>query len=259
VGGALREALERVLRQPVTLSAAGRTDAGVHAWGQVVSFDAAGAPDLDRLVRSLNGVLAPDISVREAGGAPDGFDARFSAQWRHYRYTIVNRPAPDPFRVRTAWHVNRPLDVDLMRLGTDPLVGTHDFSSFCRAGRRGHGAVATMVRRVIAASWHDEGDGVLRFEIKAGAFCHQMVRSIVGTLVDVGTGRTKAGEVRGIMAARQRSAAGSPAPPHGLCLWAVGYPPDTAGGGERFSARDSSKTGAWRAENADRQGRRGPR
>ena len=228
VGGTLIEALAKILRQPVELTCAGRTDAGVHAWGQVVTFDApADRYDPVLLQRSLNRLCAPAIVVREAtvAASPD-FDARHSAQARTYRYTIVNRPVPDPFLSHLAWHVDDPLDLDLLRLACDPLVGEHDFSAFCRRPKRRDGGESSMVRHVRAAAWSDQGDGLLRFEITANAFCHQMVRSVVGTLVEVGLGRLHAGEILGILAGADRSAAGQLAPPQGLCLWSVEYPPD---------------------------------
>jgi tRNA pseudouridine38-40 synthase len=224
VGGTLQDALARVLRTPVTLTCAGRTDTGVHAWGQVVSFDAP-AERFDPLTlrRSLNRLCAPAVVVREVAPAPPPFDARRSARGRTYRYTVVNRPVPDPFLARVAWHVDEPLDIDLLRLGCDPLVGEHDFSAFCRRPRHRDGREVSLVRRVRRAGWSDLGEGVLRFEIEANAFCHQMIRSLVGTLVDVGAARRHAGEVLGIIAARDRSRASRLAPPEGLCLWSVDY------------------------------------
>lgn len=225
VGGTLAAAIERVLRAPVQLTCAGRTDTGVHAWGQVVSFDAP-ADRFDPLVlqRSVNRLCGPRIVAREVARAPDDFDARRSAVSRTYRYTVLNRPVPDPFLAHVSWHVDEPLDLDLLRLGSDPFVGEHDFSAFCRRPRHRDGSPASLVRRVLRAGWDDLGDGVLRFEIQANAFCHQMIRSIVGTLVDVGAGRRRPGEVLGILAARDRSRASQLAPPQGLCLWAVEYP-----------------------------------
>jgi len=221
VGGTLQAALERVLRHPVELAVAGRTDAGVHASGQVVSFDARPEGlDLPRVQRAINRMLRPGIVVRSAEVADRRFDARFSARARRYRYLVLNRPTPDPFLAATAWHVEALLDLTTMRLACDPLIGEHDFASFCR---RPKGDPAPLVRRVRDARWTDEGDGLLRFDIEATAFCHQMVRSIVGTMVDVGRGRRRAGEVKGILAARDRAAAGEPAPPHGLCLVEVEY------------------------------------
>ena len=136
-----------------------------------------------------------------------------------YRYTILNRPVPDPFLARQAWWVPEPLDLRLLRLGADPFLGEHDFASFCRRGPAG----STTMRRVFDSRWRDLGDDVLRYEIRATAFCWQMVRSIVGTLVDVGVGRITPGDVLSILRARDRDAAGGVAPPHGLCLWDVGY------------------------------------
>ncbi len=127
--------------------------------------------------------------MRDAVLVDGPFDARHDARWRAYRYTIVNRPAPDPFLARTSWWVPEPLDLSLLRLGADPFLGEHDFATFCRKGPPG----STTVRRVLESSWHDLGDGVLRFDITATAFCWQMVRSIVGTLVDVGVGQDPPG------------------------------------------------------------------
>jgi tRNA pseudouridine38-40 synthase len=229
VAGALSEAIGAVLGRPVVLTAAGRTDTGVHAWGQVVSLDVPDddPPDLEALQRSVNALCGPAIAVRSAEWAAPDFDARFSAQWRCYRYTVLNDPVPDPFLAGTTWHVERPLDLRLMRLACDPFVGEHDFSSFCRRPKRPEGEPpGTLVRRVTSARWDDVGDvpgRLLRFEIVANAFCHQMVRSIVGTMVEVGLGRRSAGSILATLRARDRSTAGQLAPPHGLCLWAVGY------------------------------------
>jgi tRNA pseudouridine38-40 synthase len=221
VGGALSAALERALRHTVELTCAGRTDAGVHAWGQVVSFDARADADPDALLRAVNRALRPRIVVRAAEVAQDGFDARRSAVSRRYRYTVRNHPVADPFTAATAWHVARPLDLGAMRLACDPLYGEHDFSSFCR---RPPGPGASLVRVVRDARWVEAGDGLLRFEIEASSFCQQMVRSVVGTMVEVGLGRRKAGGMAAAIRARSRAAAGQLAPPHGLCLWEVTYP-----------------------------------
>ncbi len=221
VAGVLAGAIERHLRHTVEITCAGRTDAGVHAWGQVVSFDARADVDLSALQRSVNRALRPEVAVRAASLAAADFDARRSATYRAYRYRVLNLPAPDPFRAASCWHVETPLDLPAMRLACDPLLGEHDFGSFCRRPA----PEASLVRRVRDARFVDEGDGVLRFEIVASSFCHQMVRSLVGTLVEVGKGRRKAGEMTGVLAARDRSAAGGMAPPHGLCLWEVGYEP----------------------------------
>lgn len=230
VGAVLAEALGKVLGHSTEMTVAGRTDTGVHAAGQVVTFDVeASEPDLGRLQQSVNKLCGPEVVVTAACLVASDFDARHSARARHYRYTVLNRLVPDPFLAGTAWHVSDPLDLRAMRLARDPLIGEHDFSSFCRRPKvDGDAEPASLVRRVLDASWHDLGDGVLRLDISANAFCHQMVRSVVGTLVDAGRGRITAGDIMGILRARDREAAGQLAPPHGLVLWKVDYPDDPA-------------------------------
>lgn len=230
VAGELRAALSTISRTAIDITGAGRTDAGVHAWGQVVSCDLPVEVDLDSLPRRLTKMCAPGIVVREAAEAEPDFDARFSALWRHYRYSILATPEPDPFLAATTWHVVDSLNLALMQMACDPLIGEHDFSSFCRRPKvAADEPEPSMVRRLIATEWTEleteRGARLLRFEIRATAFCHQMVRSIVGTLVDVGSGRLTPGQMTGILRARQRTAAGQVAPPQGLCLWEVGYPP----------------------------------
>jgi tRNA pseudouridine38-40 synthase len=219
VAGVLTAALERHLRHIVELTCAGRTDAGVHARGQVVSFDAREDVDLEALARAVNRALRPEVVVRAAEVVGPDFDARRSATGRRYRYQVLNTPLPDPFLAATAWHVPSPLDLGAMRLACDPLYGEHDFSSFCRRPANG----ASLVRVVRDARWSDGGDGLLRFEIEASSFCQQMVRAVVGTMVDMGLGKRRAGEMSGILRAQDRGAAGHLAPPHGLCLWQVSF------------------------------------
>jgi tRNA pseudouridine38-40 synthase len=217
----LRDVLERVIRrESLALTCAGRTDAGVHAWGQVVSVPVGDHHvDVDKVAYAVTRQLGPEVVVRDAAMIDAPFDARRDAKWRTYRYTIVNRPVPDPFLARTAWWVPEPLDLSLLRLGADPFLGEHDFATFCRKRAR----PSTTMRRVLDSTWHDLGDGVLRFDITATAFCWQMVRSIVGTLVDVGVGKVRPGEILGMLRARDRNAAGRVGVPEGLCLWEVGY------------------------------------
>jgi tRNA pseudouridine38-40 synthase len=220
VEGVLSRAIEKVLRHPPdALACAGRTDAGVHAWGQVVTFDAEPGLDPWALQGALNGILGPEVVVRAADLVEPGFDARRAAKWRVYRYTVLNRPEADPFLARYAWWVPEPLDPAALRTGADPFVGEHDFAAFCRKGPEG----STTVRRVLSSRWTAGEDGVLRYEITATAFCWQMVRAIVGTLVDVGGGRKRPGDLMAILRSKDRAQAGRLAPPHGLCLWEVGY------------------------------------
>lgn len=227
VVGELETFLGRLVGDDVTLVMSGRTDAGVHAWGQVLSADLPPDVDLARVQRSVNSVLGPEIVVRDLGFAAADFSARHSAIGRRYRYTIVNRAVPDPFLASTAWCVPQPLALADMERAAAHVIGEHDFSSFCR---RPKGAPeASLVRRVTGARWRvlDPPD-VLRFEIEGSAFCHQMVRSIVGFLVAVGRGRRRPDDLRAALAARDRAAAYQPAPPHGLCLWQVDYPHELA-------------------------------
>lgn len=225
VAGTLREALERVLGHAIELTGAGRTDRGVHAFGQVVSF-ATRADTLDpvALGRSLNKLVRPAIAVRSVDWVPDDFNARYSATARVYRYRVLNTPLHDPFRARFAWHVPQPLELAALRTATDPLVGEHDFAAFCRRPGPGlDGSPRSLRRTVLSAAWRDLGDGVLEFEIAANAFCHQMVRSLTGTLVEVGLGRRRAGDMLAILRSLDRSRAGRVAPPEGLTLWEVRY------------------------------------
>lgn len=220
VSGVLTEAIEKVVRHRVELVGAGRTDRGVHAWGQVVSLDLAAEVNLGSLHRALLKLCGPELVVREINEAEPDFHARFSATGRTYRYTVLNRSVPDPFLRSTAWHLPAPVDVELLALACDPFLGEHDFSAFCR---RPQGEEVSLVRRVRRAGWTDLGDGVLRFEIEATAFCHQMVRSIVGTVVAAGRAEVRAGDILGILRAGDRANAAPIAPPHGLCLWHVDY------------------------------------
>jgi tRNA pseudouridine38-40 synthase len=225
VAGELAAAMEKVLRRPVDLTFAGRTDAGVHAWGQVVSGELPADADLADLTRRLNKLCAPDLAVRETTWAEPGFDARFSATWRQYRYQVWNDAAPNPLMADLSWHVPAPLDLDAMRRATRDLLGEHDFSSFCRRPRVADGAAEpSMTRLLHDAAWLRVDDSpALRFDVRGSAFCHQQVRSMVGTLVDVGLGRIAADAIPAILAQRDRGAAGRVAPPEGLTLWAVGY------------------------------------
>lgn len=227
----LRAALATVLRVPAPETVcAGRTDAGVHARGQVVHLDvepdvlaaAAGRDDTDpasAVARRLNGVLPPDLRVRRLLAAPDDFDARFSALWRRYAYRVADGP-PDPL---TRGHVlawPRSLDERLMDEAGSALLGLHDFGAFCKR-REG----ATTVRTLLELGWVREGH-LLTATVRADAFCHHMVRSLVGCLVAVGEGRRPVGWPAAVLAAGVRDPAVPVVAPHGLTLEAVGYPPD---------------------------------
>jgi tRNA pseudouridine38-40 synthase len=245
--GELTAAVARVVRAPVGLTGAGRTDAGVHAWGQVVSGAIPAGTDLGRLRRSVCRLCGPEIVVREATWAAPDFDARFSATSRTYRYDVWNDPVPNPLRARFTWHVADELDVGAMDRAAAALVGEHDFASFCRRPKPAPGRRAPrLVRRVHEARWSAvDGGPLVRFEIRASSFCHQMVRSVVGTTVDVGSGRRAAGTMAEVIAAADRNAAGRVAPPAGLVLWEVGYD------GVRWDAGSSAPDPAESADPAD--------
>jgi len=240
VASALTEALEKITQSEVQLVAAGRTDAGVHARGQVVSVDLPSRTKIDSLARKLNALCGPQIAVRDVQWAPASFHARFSAIWRHYRYTVLNSKIPDPFLATTAWHIHVPLELRAMQLASDAIMGERDFSAFCRKPDAADepdsppstkpGAAkkpATMTRFVTQAAWKREGE-IVTFEVRANAFCHQMVRSLVGTFVDIGLGKRPPSDMMNLIRSGRRHDASQVAPPHGLCLWEVGYPPALA-------------------------------
>ena len=228
VEGELARHLERVLRERPTLRVAGRTDAGVHARGQVASFVSGTRLAPDRLRSALNAALAPEVVVRQASFAPDGFDARFSATAREYAYRIDLGEVPDPFTARFVWHRPGSLALPRMRAGGACLIGTHDFTSFCRHPGRDQPTVRRLERLTVIR----DGD-LLTIRVRANAFLHQMVRSLVGTLVAVGEDRLDPAEVRTILAARDRSASrGRLAPARGLTLERVVYGRGRVGGPE---------------------------
>jgi tRNA pseudouridine38-40 synthase len=235
----VEEALARVLRlgpgaPPPRTTVAGRTDAGVHARGQVCHIDIPGAawsavvgrstdPPGVALVRRLAGVLPRDVRVRRAEVAPAGFDARFAALTRRYAYRLVDDVAgADPLRRQEIVHHPRPLDVAAMTAASGPLLGEHDFAAFCR--RR---AGATTIRTLVELSWERAEGGLVVASVVADAFCHSMVRALVGALLAVGDGRRGADWPAALLAARVRDPAVVVAPAHGLTLEEVTYPPDS--------------------------------
>jgi tRNA pseudouridine38-40 synthase len=216
VEGTLVTALEPLVGA-VRLSVAGRTDAGVHARGQVASFLHDRGLDPERLARAVNARLAPEVVIVRAALAPFGFDARRSASGREYAYVLDTGAIADPFTARYRWHRPGALSVPRMRRAASALVGVHDFASFCR--RDGDRSTVRHLRRLAVTR---SGDTV-RFVLRANAFCQQMVRSLVGTLVAVGSGALEPEGLEGILEVRDRSAAARIAPPHGLTLERVLY------------------------------------
>lgn len=189
----------------------------MHAAGQVVSFEAPDGTDPVSLAARLNRRLAPEVSVRGAATVPDSFDARFSAKRREYEYHLYHGPAPDPFSDRFALHVTDELDLKAMRAAAKAFVGEHDFSSFCRRGE------GSLVRRLRSISFSRPSPGRLVIGVVGDSFCHQMVRSLVGLLLDIGRGRRPADDAQRVLAARDRSTAAGIAPAKGLTLVSVGY------------------------------------
>jgi tRNA pseudouridine38-40 synthase len=226
VQGVLEEALATLLRspEPLRLTVAGRTDAGVHATGQVAHVDVPAAlwalTDPGRLVRGLAALLPPDIRVRAVTLAPDGFDARFSALGRVYRYRVTDRPvgAPPLRRHDTLAHP-RALDVVRMNAAAALLLGEHDFAAYCR--RKEHGTTLRSVQRL---DWRRDPDGILVATVQADAFCQSMVRSLVGAMLAAGDGRRSPGWPGTLLERRERASEVAVVAPHGLTLVAVGYP-----------------------------------
>lgn len=230
----LEGAVATVLRIPaVTLTCAGRTDAGVHARGQVAHLDVP-ADALDRvragssrpwpevLRRRVDDVLDHDVRVRRCAAAPDGFDARFAARWRRYAYRVCDDPATsDPVSRASVLWWRRPLDLEAMNAAAAMLLGVHDFAAFCRP-RPG----ATTVRELLQLQWARDGSGVAVLDVRADAFCHRMVRALTGALLAVGDGRRPAAWPAEVLHTATRDSAVQVVAAHGLTLEEVGYPPD---------------------------------
>jgi tRNA pseudouridine38-40 synthase len=217
VQGELETALATVLREPIELTVAGRTDTGVHATGQVASFDAPADPPKD-LARRLNGLLPDDVAVTAAAPAADGFNARHDAKARSYRYRLLARNAPSPFELGKAlWWPHR-VDREALDACAAALPGTHDFTAFTPT-QNDH---VRFDRHILAASWTTEGD-VLSFRITADAFMRNMVRVLVGTQLEVASGRRSVENFIDLLGGASRIEAGDTAPPHGLYLESVSY------------------------------------
>ncbi|MEV4468615.1 tRNA pseudouridine(38-40) synthase TruA [Nonomuraea salmonea] len=250
VQGEIELALTRILRlsSPAMLTVAGRTDAGVHARGQVAHVDVheaalgeldgrrgplGGDERLSALVRRLGGVLEPDVRIYRVSVAPEGFDARFSAMFRRYAYRVGDAPGGvDPLRRReVVWH-NRPLDLGALNAAAALLLGEHDFAAFCKK-REG----ATTIRELQRLDWVREDSGVLVATVVADAFCHSMVRALVGSLLAVGEGRRSVEWPAEVLTRGVRDSGVHVAPAHGLCLEEVGYPADEELAGRAAATR----------------------
>jgi tRNA pseudouridine38-40 synthase len=227
IQGLLESALARLEGAPVTAHGAGRTDAGVHAVGQVASATVSFSHDPATVFRSLNAQLPADVRVLAVDEAAPGFHARFSARRKTYRYQIAQAPTASPFERAFAWHVPEPLDVPAMDTAAAALVGTHDFAAFHSTGS----PAATTVRTIMRSEWRRQATGfagvgqecLLVYEVSGDGFLRHMVRTVVGTLVEVGRGWRPSSSVGELLEGGTRAAAGPTAPAHGLFLVQVEY------------------------------------
>jgi len=225
VEGLLTGALAKVIGRIPVLTCAGRTDTGVHAKAQIVSFDSEPF-EIEKIQKALNSICGPSVAVSNIEQTSDDFNARFSAKSRTYRYQVLNQRDPDPFLSRYSWHIRAPVSIEIMNQAGQQLLGEHDFTSFCRKRTieiEGKQTLASLKREITSLRWEATDQNLVELWITANAFCHQMVRSITGTLIEIGLGKISESSILEILEARDRSVAGQVAPPHGLTLWEVCY------------------------------------
>ena len=219
IQGLIEEALLALDGREVTVAGSGRTDAGVHALGQVASFTIARAIAPDALVRALNASLPHAVRVLSAEAAPPAFHPRFGARTKTYRYRIWNGEVMNPFERRYAWHVPGALDVEAMRAAARVIEGRHDFAAFQSTG----GDVTTTEREIFQSTIRNPQSAMLVYEVVGTGFLRHMVRTIAGSLVEIGRGRRPVAWMSDVLASRDRAAAGPTAPPQGLFLVLVEY------------------------------------
>jgi len=219
VQGELEKALSILLRESIRVTGASRTDTGVNARGQIVNFRTKSDMSAERIMKSLNGLLPGGIAVTAVEDASPEFHARKSAAWREYEYLIWNRPYPEIFRGGYVTRIDRPLDTGLMKKAAESVVGEHDFSAFCVASS----AVKGCVRNVTAVALDEPEPGLISLTIRADGFVHRMVRSLMGTLIDIGLGKLEPDTIKRMLESRDRKLAGRTAPAHGLTLTKIGY------------------------------------
>ncbi len=225
IQGLVEDALRELDGRDVSVAGAGRTDAGVHALGQVASFSLERTIEPVTVLRSLNAKLPPDIRVRTAEAVPPGFHARFDARAKTYRYRIWNGEVLNPFERRYVWHIVGPLDIEAMAAAARVLEGTHDFAAFQGTGSDAATTVRTITQSTLQSTIHDPQSAMamVEFTITGDGFLRHMVRAIVGSLVEIGRGRQAASWLGEVLASRRRERAGQTAPPHGLALVAVDF------------------------------------
>lgn len=214
----IEAALENLTGEEIKLTGSGRTDAGVHAFGQVANFRTSSSIPPQKISYALNGVLPRDIVVKHSREVKAKFHSRYDAKAKKYKYIILNSEFPTVFMRDRAWHIRTPLDCDAMREALKGFLGTHDFSSFMSSGS----SVESTVRTVFSTCLHEDGE-CIEVEVTANGFLYNMMRIIVGTLVEVGTGEAQPGEIPGIVESGKREKAGITAPAHGLYLVKVYY------------------------------------
>ena len=236
IQGTLEHAMARIIGAPVHVHGAGRTDAGVHALGQVASLRAEFMHPPDTLRRALTSLLPPDIVVTRVEEAPEDFDAQRSAEWKRYRYTLLTRSYPSALERRYSLFIPHPLKIDSMAEAANMLLGEHDFSSFQAA----HSSADHPVRRVLRATFRQEDDHLF-FEIAANGFLRHMIRIIMGTLLGVGRGKLGSRDLKAILEAKHRNRASKTISPHALCLMEVGYQPFHSSHPNSSPARGESK------------------
>lgn len=224
IQGKLTEAIEKLTGAPVNLTGASRTDAGVHAWGQVANFKTESRIPLLGIRQGLNSILPEDIVVKDAVEMPPDFDSRRGSTGKTYVYKVLNRRYPSSIMRNFSWFVYQPLDINLMREGAKHMIGEKDFSSF----RAADSDALHSIREVTSIEVSEKPEGMIEFEVKGTAFLRHMVRIMVGTLVTLGKGKLKPDDIKAIIEAKNREAAAMTAPPQGLFLVKVEYDEDEA-------------------------------
>ncbi len=217
IQGTIEDVLTRIIKQPAKVVAAGRTDAGVHAMGQVVHFKTTLQINESSWVKAINSLLPADIVIKKAEYVPEEFHARFDAKSKVYKYVILNSGLPSPFQRNYVWHIKQPLNISLIKEASQYLIGHHDFSSFRASDCSAKSPLRTLDRLEI-----EEVPSIL-FIFEARSYLQHMVRNIVGTLVEVGLGKTTPSDIKNILERRDRRSAGPIAPPQGLYLAEVRY------------------------------------